>query len=120
MAAEAEAQRRGADDAIFLADGGIVLEGPTTNVWWRRGDTLFTPALELGILAGVTRAVVIERSPYPVREGAFAVDELREADEAFTTSSVREVMAIAEVDGHAIPRGDAAERCQELLREEAE
>lgn len=120
MAAEAEAQRRGADDAVFLAEGGIVLEGPTTNVWWRRGDTLFTPALDLGILAGVTRAVLIERSPFAVREGAFGVDELRGADEAFTSSSVREVMPIAEVDGHALALGDAARLCQQVLREEAE
>ncbi|MGH3045352.1 MAG: aminotransferase class IV, partial [Gaiellaceae bacterium] len=58
MAAEAEAQRRGADDAVFLAEGGIVLEGPTTNIFWRKGETLFTPSVELGILAGVTRAVL--------------------------------------------------------------
>ncbi len=35
MAAEAEARRRDADDAVFLANGRIVLEGPVTNVWWR-------------------------------------------------------------------------------------
>ena len=57
MAAEAEARARGADDAVFVRDDGVVLEGPVTNVWWRRGDTLFTPSLDLGILAGVTRAV---------------------------------------------------------------
>ena len=52
MAAEAEARARGADDAVFVRDDGVVLEGPVTNVWWRRGDTLFTPSLDLGILAG--------------------------------------------------------------------
>jgi 4-amino-4-deoxychorismate lyase len=120
MAAEAEAQRRGADDAVFLAEGEIVLEGPTTNVWWRKGETLYTPAVELGILAGVTRAVILERAPYAVREGAFHADELRSADEAFTSSSVREVMPITWVDGVDLARGEAAARCQALLREAAE
>jgi 4-amino-4-deoxychorismate lyase len=59
MAAETEARARGADDAVFVRDDGVVLEGPVTNVWWRRGSTLYTPSLDLGILAGVTRAVKI-------------------------------------------------------------
>ena len=45
MAAWAEARRRGADDAIFLAADGSVMEGPVTNIWWRLERTLYTPAL---------------------------------------------------------------------------
>lgn len=119
MAAEAEAKRRGADDAIFLAEGDVVLEGPTTNVWWRYGETLFTPALDLGILAGVTRAALLELSPYPVREGTFTAEEMREADEVFTSSSVREVMWVSELDGRPKPEGEAARRLQEELRRAA-
>jgi 4-amino-4-deoxychorismate lyase len=115
VAAQAEAQRRGADDAIFVDANGIVLEGPTTNVWWRRGDRLYTPALELGILAGVTRAALIELSPWPVEEGAFPCDELYGADELFTSSSVREVMPAVELDGRPIPRGPAAAELQATL-----
>ena len=63
MAAEAEAKRRGVDEAIFVDADGIVLEGTVTNVWWRKGSTLFTPSLDLGILAGVTRATLIELAP---------------------------------------------------------
>jgi len=44
MAAESEARRRGADDAVFVRDDGVVLEGPVTNVWWRRGSTLYITA----------------------------------------------------------------------------
>ena len=80
MAAEAEAKRRGADDAVFVDASGIVLEGPTTNIWWRRERTLFTPSLDLGILAGVTRAAVLElagAAGYDVEEGAFPLDELQ-------------------------------------------
>ncbi|HEU4450700.1 MAG TPA: aminotransferase class IV [Gaiellaceae bacterium] len=125
MAAEAEARRRGADDAVFLARGGIVLEGPVTNVWWRRGRELFTPALELGILAGVTRATLLEQAAglgYEVREGAYPVEELAGAAEAFTSSSVREVMPVVELDGRPVGDGrpgPAAAELQAALRRAA-
>ena len=108
MAAEAEAKRRGADDAVFVDSDGIVLEGPVTNVWWRRGETLFTPSTDLGVLAGVTRGVLLELSPeagYDVEEGGFQLSDLAAADEAFTSSSVRELLPIVELDGSPIGDG---------------
>ena len=118
MAAEAEAQRRGADDAVFVDGDDVVLEGPVTNVWWRRGDTLFTPSLDLGILAGVTRAAVMElsRGRWEVVEGRFGADELRTADEAFTSSSVRELLPVVAVDDASLGRGPAADELQAALR----
>jgi 4-amino-4-deoxychorismate lyase len=119
MAAEAEARRRGADEAIFVDADGVVLEGTVTNVWWRRGEILRTPVLDLGILAGVTRAALAELAPssgYRVEEGAYPLEELLEADEAFTSSSVREVMPISEIDGRRLERGPAADGLQEALR----
>jgi 4-amino-4-deoxychorismate lyase len=122
MVAVHEARQRGAEDAVFLALGGTVLEGPTTNLWWRRGRTLYTPALELGILAGVTRAVLIEAAPalgYEVEEGAYPLDDLVSGEEAFTSSSVREVMPVIAVNERPIPRGEAAAELQRALREAA-
>src|SRR5581483_2168124 len=104
MAAEAEARSRGFDGAVLLANGDIVLECPVTNVWWRTGRTLYTPSLELGILAGVTRKVLLEEAPalrYEVREGWFRVGELAAAEEEFTSSSVRELMPIVGLAGEA-------------------
>jgi 4-amino-4-deoxychorismate lyase len=117
MAAEAEARRRGADDAVFLASGDVVLEGPVTNVWWRRERVLYTPALELGILAGVTRATLVEEAAalgYDVREGAFPLAHLAEAEEAFTSSSVREVMPVVELNGAPLGDGVAGPAAREL------
>ena len=122
MAAWAEARRRGADDAIFVAADGSVMEGPVTNLWWRRDRTLYTPALDLGILAGVTRATLIDladRVAYEVREGWFPVPDMAAADEAFTSSSVREVMPIVGLDGRPIGDGrpgPAAATLQAALR----
>jgi 4-amino-4-deoxychorismate lyase len=119
MAAEAEARVRGADDAVFVTEDGLVLEGPVTNVWWRRGSELFTPSLDLGILAGVTRDTLLELAPtlgYTVSEGRFSLTELSRAEEAFTSSSVRELMPALELDGKPIPRGEAAGALQAALR----
>jgi len=117
MAAEAEAKRRGADDAVFLASGDIVLEGPVTNVWWRLERVLYTPALELGILAGVTRATLIAeagRLGYEVREGVFPLEHMAAAEEAFTSSSVREVMPAIELDAKPVGDGSPGEAAREL------
>lgn len=122
MMAVDEAHGHDADDALFLAQDRVVLECTTSNVWWRRGAELFTPSLDLGILAGVTRAVLAERLPalgYELREGVFGVDELVGAEEAFASSSVREVMPVVTVDGRPIgdgAPGPAARELQEELR----
>lgn len=122
MAADAEAKRRGADEAIFVDAHGVVLEGTVTNVWWRTGEVLCTPSLDLGILAGVTRQVLVELAGpcgYGVEEGAFTLDEAVAADEVFTSSSIREVMPVVELDGSAFDRGPAAAVLQEALRAHA-
>lgn len=117
MAAHEEAARRGAGDAIFVAADGSVLEGPTTNVWWRRGDTLFTPALDLGILAGVTRAYVLRLASaggFQTAEGWYPLADLAAADEAFTSSSIRELMPIVRLDDQAIGSGRPGEAVRQL------
>jgi 4-amino-4-deoxychorismate lyase len=125
MAAEAEARRRGADDAVFLSTEGLVLEGPVTNVWWRRGRRLYTPALDLGILAGVTRSEVLRLARdqgYEVDEGRYTIDALASAEEAFTSSSVRELMPVVTLDGQQIgdgTPGPAAREIQAALRSAA-
>ena len=119
VAAEAEARRRGAHDAVLVDDEGVVLEGTVTNVWWREGTTLLTPSLELGILAGETRAALLELAAsagYSTEEGVYPVARLAGADEIFTSSSVREVVPVVVLDGAPIDRGPAADALQAALR----
>jgi 4-amino-4-deoxychorismate lyase len=122
MAADAEARRRGADEAIFVDADGVVLEGTVTNVWWRKGDLLRTPSLELGILAGVTRQTLLELAGpcgYRVEEGVFRLDDLADASEIFTSSSVREILPVVELDELQFDQGAAAAVLQEALRARA-
>lgn len=116
FAARRVAERAGADDALFVARG-IVRELPTANIWWRRGETLYTPAVGVGVLPGVTRSVMVELGN--AVEGEFALADVGTADEAFTTSSIREVMPVVSLDGQAIGDGrpgPEAVRLQAALR----
>ena len=111
LAAIAEAETRGADDAIYLGEGETVLEATMSNIWWREDDVLVTPSLSTGVLPGVTRgavAALARRAGYRIREGSFTLPALLRAEEAFTSSAVREIMPVVAVDGRELPRGEAA------------
>ncbi|HKQ01900.1 MAG TPA: aminotransferase class IV [Actinomycetes bacterium] len=108
MAAQRAARARGADDAVLVGLGGELLEAPTANLWWRSGQTLFTPSLDLGILAGITRATLCDLAPtrgLKVLEGVYTAEDLLAADEAFLSSSTRELMPVVEVDATPIAAG---------------
>jgi branched-subunit amino acid aminotransferase/4-amino-4-deoxychorismate lyase len=119
MAAQDAAIAAGADDALLVAGDGTVLEAPTANVWWREGDRLVTPSLDLPILAGVTRALLLEIAEQETVEGVFPLARLLEADEVFVSSSIREVMPVVSVDGRTFGLGPAAHELQQALRSRA-
>lgn len=106
--ARREAVRAGADEALLTDGHGHVVEGATSNVFVVRGDRLHTPPTDGGLLAGVTRATVLELAPtvgLTVEEAPLPLDGLLTADEAFLTASTREVVPLVRVDGHAIGTG---------------
>jgi 4-amino-4-deoxychorismate lyase len=116
IAAQDAAIAGGADDALFVAHDGTVLEAPTANVFWREGDVLLTPTLEQPILAGVTRAALLELSARATVEGVFPLERLLAADEVFVCSSIREVLPVGSVDGKAFDLGPSAHELQQALR----
>jgi branched-subunit amino acid aminotransferase/4-amino-4-deoxychorismate lyase len=119
MAAQDVAIAAGADDALLVAADGTVLEAPTANVWWREGDRLVTPSLDLPILAGVTRGLLLEIAERETIEGVFPLSRLLAADEVFISSSIREVMPVASVDGSTFELGPAAQELETELRRRA-
>jgi branched-chain amino acid aminotransferase len=97
MQATRIAQARGADEAVLVRPDDIVLEAPTSSIFWISPEGgLRTPAISTGILESITRAQIV-RSLH-VEEGEFGVDDLLGAPEAFLASTVREVQPIAAID----------------------
>jgi len=100
--ARRQARSHGAFEGILLNIAGQVAEGSGSNVFVVEGEKVFTPPLGLGLLAGVTRSQVFkvaEREKIPVEERALTPDDLTRAQEIFLTSTLKEVMPVAEVQG---------------------
>jgi branched-chain amino acid aminotransferase len=98
MQATRIAKAKGADEAVLIRPDGMVLEPPTSSVFWVSAEgTLRTPALDDGVLESITRDRMIKA--LDVEEGSFDVEDLRGASEAFLASTTREIQAVASVDG---------------------
>ena len=106
--ARGEATDAGVDEAVMLNYEGSLTEGTVSNLFLAKGDTIFTPSIESGILPGVTRKVVIELARemgFKVTEGEIKPEELLGGDEAFLTNSLLEVMPLVEVNRQAVSDG---------------
>jgi branched-chain amino acid aminotransferase len=120
-----EARARGAEEPVLLNLDGCLAEGASTNVFIAREEGLLTPPLDAGILAGITREVVLEllgTLGIACREATLRLDELLAADEAFLTSTTREVVPVRQVDDHAVGRtcpGPLTRRVVEAFRDYA-
>jgi branched-chain amino acid aminotransferase len=121
MQATRIAKARGADEALLLRPDGIVLEAPTSTIFWVSPEGgLRTPSLGAGILESITRAHIIRA--LHVEEGEFHVNDLLAAPEAFLASTIREVQPIAAIDDRSLeapgPRTrEAADAFQRSLKE---
>jgi branched-chain amino acid aminotransferase len=107
----AYAQEHGASEAIFLNTRGELCEATGSNVFVVRQGRLRTPPADAGCLLGVTRALVLELCQelgIDAQESPLGREALAEADEAFLTSSTREVQPISHVDGVAVPAAPGA------------
>jgi branched-chain amino acid aminotransferase len=109
-----EAKRRGAADALFVNEREHVLEATRSNFFIFRGDTLITP--HRGILLGITRNVVLElaRSKFTIEERPILLEELALADEAFITSSSKEITPVVQIDDLMIADGKPGQRTYQL------
>lgn len=102
MQATRFAKGRGADEAVLVRPDGIVLEPPTSSIFWVSPEGgLRTPTLDNGVLESITRDRLIKA--LHVEHGEWPVDDLLAAHEAFLASTTREIQAVAAIDGRPLP-----------------
>ena len=118
MLALREAKARGAYECVMLNKDGFLAEGSTSNVFLVKDGELATPALDSGILAGVTRAYLLglaRGAGITARESMLREADLRAADEVFISGSLKEVLPVARVDGVAVGAGRPGPLTRRLL-----
>ena len=107
--AKQAAREQGAREAWLVDKTGHITEGSSSNAWIiNRDGKLLTRHLDNGILAGVTRAVLIESLKshgVELEERAFTVEEAYAAREAFITSATQSVMPVVQIDGRSVGNG---------------
>ncbi len=106
--ANQKASKAGAKEALISNDAGEVVEGATSNVFWFEGETLFTPPLESGILAGITREHILrvaEEAGFHLSYRIPLLSELAGADGVFISSSIREMIPVVQIDETLINGG---------------
>ncbi len=118
--AKIESLKSGAFEGIFFNLDGSLAEGTISNVFLIKNGVLKTPALDCGLLDGVTRSLVIEAAhnlKVPVRQTKIRGSEIYAADELFLTSTTMEILGVVAADKKKIGGGTPGPISQKLHAE---
>lgn len=105
------AHEQGYDEVVLLNERGEVAECSSGNIFAVFGNRVFTPPLSSGCLPGITRVVLLEEIRVPefqLQERVLVPSDLECADEVLITSTTRELLPVASIEGLKIRRGHGA------------
>ncbi len=111
-------QMAGAGDAILINENGQVASASRSNVFWRRGDELFTPAHDAGCRRGVVRGFVLAQ--HRAQEGNFPAEDLLESDEIFLTNSMCGIVSVQRLGDRTWMRHPFADGMREQYEHEVQ
>lgn len=104
-----EAKERGADEVVITNLAGEVAETSVTNLAFVHDGTILTPPLHAGILAGITRELVLSRiaptAGLRVREGVILPEDFEDMQECFMLSTTRDISPVGRIDGQIFQVG---------------
>ena len=113
-----EANRRGGEEGLMLNYRGEISECAQANFFMVRGGAVLTPPSEAGLLEGITRAFIFETGKdigIEVRDEVLYPKDLETADEAFITSTTRELSPVTSIDGKPVGTGKVGAVTKQLL-----
>ncbi|MCK5910539.1 MAG: aminotransferase class IV [Caulobacter sp.] len=111
--ARTEAVAAGADEAVMLNNRGHVVCGAAANLFWVASGRLFTPALDCGVLPGITRARLL--AAQAVEEVAVGAEALERAEAVFLTNSLIGVRPVSRLGDRAFDAHPLVERLRSAL-----
>lgn len=121
--AKIEANRVGVSEALMLNENGLVAECAGDNIFMVKNKIVYTPPVNVGLLVGITRNLIIElakKNNITVVEKEFTLPNLYSADECFLTGTAAEVIPVTSIDsrtiGNGLP-GPITKKLLELFRE---
>ena len=104
--AKEEAIRHGAEEGLWLNTKGYVSEGTMSNLFFIKGETLFTPALASGCLPGTRRQLILDLAQslqIPICQDLYPLSTLLLADEIFMTNALMSIMPVRRIDQFSFP-----------------
>jgi branched-chain amino acid aminotransferase len=107
------AQSRGAEEALLVRPDGVVLEAPTSSIFWVTDGELRTPALDTGILNSITRRAIVDA--LDVAEGDWELPDVLAAEEAFLASTGREIQPVVAIDDVVLNSGSRTADAREAF-----
>lgn len=97
-----EAKKKGGDDALMLTMEEFISETTIANIFWIKGDDIYTPSINCDLLPGVTRSIIdklIKGNPaLNLEQGKFSLQDIYEAEAVFCCNSVMDLKAVVSID----------------------
>ena len=104
---------QGYDETLLFNNRNELTEASDCNVFVVKNGVVATPPLDSQILPGVTRQILVDilrkDGSIPVEERVVSMQELREADEVWLTSSSKEIVPVIEIDGVPVGEGEVGD-----------
>jgi D-amino acid aminotransferase len=107
-----EARARGADEAVITNLAGEITEAAVSNIFFVRDGAVLTPAMDSGLLGGITRRLLVQRvaamAGVEIREARLTTSGLAEMQECFLSSTTKDVAPVASIDGQRFDVSDGS------------